>query len=58
MSKRSAKLLLEDIIEAIGFRHKLIHGYFGVDYKIVWFVIENELREIKNQCDLILKSLS
>ena len=42
----------------IGFRHRLIHGYFGVDYKIVWFVIENELAEIRNQSKIILDSLA
>ena len=42
----------------IGFRHRLIHGYFGVDYKIVWFVIENELAEIRNQSKIILENLA
>lgn len=39
----------------IGFRNKLIHGYFGVDYKIVWYIIETELEGILNQFKLILE---
>ncbi len=30
-----------------GMRDKLIHGYAGVDYDIVWNVIENELPELE-----------
>ena len=30
-----------------GLRDKLIHHYFGVDWDIVWNVIENKIPEIK-----------
>jgi uncharacterized protein with HEPN domain len=26
-----------------GFRNRLVHEYFGVDYQILWEIIENEL---------------
>ncbi len=29
-----------------GFRNRLIHEYFGVDHKIVWNIIQNELQEL------------
>lgn len=29
-----------------GYRNRLIHEYFGVDYEIVWDIIENELDEL------------
>lgn len=29
-----------------GFRNRLIHDYFGVDYEIVWEIIENDLEEL------------
>ena len=32
-----------------GMRDKLIHGYFSVDYKIVWDVAKNIIPEFKNQ---------
>jgi uncharacterized protein with HEPN domain len=31
-----------------GMRDRLIHGYFGVDYEIVWDVVENKI-SILNQ---------
>jgi uncharacterized protein with HEPN domain len=42
----------------IGFRNKLIHGYFGVDYKIVWYIIETELEGILSQFKSILENHS
>ena len=32
-----------------GMRGKLIHGYFSVDYEIVWDVAKNIIPEFKNQ---------
>ena len=32
--------------EIAGTRDKLIHDYFGVDYDIVWDIIENELPDL------------
>lgn len=39
-----------------GTRDKLIHEYFGVDYDIVWDVIENNLLQLKQQIEAILNS--
>ena len=38
-------------------RDRLIHGYFTVDLKIVWFVVENELRPLREQVETILQQL-
>lgn len=40
------------------FRNKLIHEYFGIDYKIVWDVVKNELPILKSQIVDILKKLT
>jgi uncharacterized protein with HEPN domain len=32
-----------------GYRNRLIHEYFGVDYEIVWDIIENELDHLTTQ---------
>jgi uncharacterized protein with HEPN domain len=40
-----------------GMRDRLIHGYFSVDYDIVWDVIENKLPELQPQIEAILKEL-
>jgi uncharacterized protein with HEPN domain len=31
-----------------GIRDRLIHGYFSIDYDIVWDVINNKIPELKN----------
>ena len=33
--------------DAAGMRDRLIHGYFGIDVKIIWNTIENDLPELK-----------
>ena len=38
-----------------GMRDKLIHHYFGVDYELVWDVIENEIEELHFQIGRIIK---
>lgn len=37
-----------------GMRDKLIHHYFGVDYELVWDVIENEIEELNFQIGRII----
>ncbi len=31
-----------------GFRNRLVHHYFGIDYKIVWAIIEHDLDDLIN----------
>lgn len=38
-----------------GLRDKVIHFYFGVNWDIVWDVIEKKLPELKEKIDLILR---
>lgn len=33
--------------QIIGLRHRLIHGYFVVDYDIVWSIVKEELPDLK-----------
>ncbi len=40
-----------------GMRDRLIHGYFGIDYKLVWEAIEVEIPKIKPELQKILKEL-
>ena len=39
------------------FRDKLVHHYSGVNYDIVWEIIENSLPELYKQIKLILKQI-
>jgi len=38
-------------------RHKLIHGYFGVDVDVVWETIKKDVPKLKKDVERILKSL-
>lgn len=38
-----------------GMRDKLIHGYFGVDYEIVWDVAVRKAPQLARQIDAILQ---
>jgi uncharacterized protein with HEPN domain len=39
-------------------RDRLIHGYFGVDYEIVWDVVTNKIPTLKDQIERILREES
>lgn len=41
--------------EMAGMRDKLIHFYFGVNYKLVWQTIRNRLPKVKPLIEKILK---
>jgi uncharacterized protein with HEPN domain len=32
-----------------GMRVRLIHGYFGVDYELVWDVVQNKIPELRER---------
>ncbi len=36
-------------------RDKLIHHYVGVDYELVWDIIENEIEELNFQIGRIIE---
>jgi len=36
-------------------RNRMIHGYFTVDYSIVWKIIKEDLPELKEKLEEILK---
>ncbi len=44
--------------EVAGLRDKLIHFYFGIDYKIVWGIVKKELPKLRKQIKEILKKES
>jgi uncharacterized protein with HEPN domain len=39
-----------------GMRDRLIHGYFGVDYEIVWDVLTTKIPELENQIQSIMQT--
>lgn len=40
----------------IGMRDRLIHGYFGVDYDLVWDVVTKKVPALRKQVDALLRT--
>jgi len=40
-----------------GLRDKMIHGYFGVNWDIIWDVIRNQIPRLKEQVESILEQV-
>lgn len=38
-----------------GFRNRIVHAYFGIDYKIVWSIIENNLEGLIYQLEALIE---
>lgn len=38
-----------------GMRDRLIHGYFGVDYDLVWDVVQNKIPDLKKEIEGALR---
>lgn len=39
-----------------GFRNRIVHDYFGIDYEIVWSIIEDDLDELINNIEELIKN--
>ena len=39
-----------------GIRNRIVHEYFGVDVNIIWFILNNELSQLKEWIAIGLKS--
>jgi len=37
-----------------GFRNRIIHDYFGIDYEIVWTIVENYLNELIERLEVLI----
>ena len=42
--------------QIVGLRNRLIHAYFGVDYQILWKIINENLNEFKIQIEIFLNN--
>lgn len=40
-----------------GFRNRIVHDYMGIDYEIVWEIIEKDLEELENKIQEIRDSI-
>ena len=39
-----------------GFRNRIVHNYFGIDYEIVWTIIENDIEKLIGQLQVLISS--
>jgi len=37
-----------------GFRNRIVHEYFGIDYEIIWDIIENDLDTLIQQIESLI----
>jgi len=40
-----------------GFRNRIVHDYFGIDYHIVWAIIESYLDDLIEKLDAVISEL-
>jgi uncharacterized protein with HEPN domain len=39
-----------------GFRNRIVHNYFGIDYEIVWTIIDNDLDHLIEQIETVISN--
>ncbi len=39
-----------------GFRNRIVHDYFGIDYEIVWTIIESDLDNLIEQLESVISN--
>ena len=47
-----------DWFKMTGLRNRLAHEYFGIDYEIVWQVLESEITPLKESIEFIIQQES
>ena len=43
--------------QIIGMRNVFVHEYFGIDTRLVWEIIKNDLPDLRLKIELILESI-
>ena len=38
-----------------GFRNRIVHNYFGIDFEIIWTIIENDLSSLISRLEILIK---
>jgi uncharacterized protein with HEPN domain len=41
-----------------GFRNRIVHDYFGIDYDIVWSIVENDLDDLIDRLEDFIENQS
>lgn len=40
----------------IGFRHFAVHEYFGIDFKLVWSIVKQDIDLLKQEVEILYKN--
>lgn len=40
-----------------GFRNRIVHDYMGIDYEIVWEIVENDLDDLQQNIQTVKDSI-
>ncbi|HUT46353.1 MAG TPA: DUF86 domain-containing protein [Sedimentisphaerales bacterium] len=40
--------------KVVGLRHRIVHGYFGIDLEIIWQILHKDLPELKRKISRII----
>ncbi len=40
-----------------GFRNRIVHEYFGIDFELVWYIINNDLPKLMNELKILYNSI-
>lgn len=44
--------------EAADLRNRIIHDYAGIDYKMLWMIIQNDLPSLKQQLEILIANIT
>lgn len=42
----------------VGMRDMMIHGYFSINYRIIWDVVQDKIPTLKKQVEQLLKEIN
>ena len=57
MTRRDEESRLRHMLEhAVGLRQRLIHGYDGVDFNILWDIVRDDLPQLVGELELIFSN--
>ncbi len=56
-SEFKEKYPIIDWFRIVGFRNRIVHDYLGIDYKIVWAIIQKDIDKLSEEINHIYNSL-
>ncbi|NCT10105.1 MAG: DUF86 domain-containing protein [Flavobacteriia bacterium] len=54
LKKLYPNITIENHTQIIAFRNRLVHAYDSIDHAIVWAILHRNLKNLKNEIDLLV----